>query len=307
MLTCIIPCYRSKNTIASVVDEIVATVKKTDIEKYEIILVNDSSPDDTMEEIKRLCDENDFITGIELAKNFGQHAAIMAGLSIANGDVICCLDDDGQTPACEIPKLLDKINEGYDAVYARYVNHNTSTFRSFGTAMNKKMAESMLNKPRELEVTSFFCIKRFIAEEILKYENSYPYLIGLVLRTTKNICNVDVEHRDRLEGKSGYSFGKLLGLWINGFTSFSVKPLRLATYGGVLVAFIGFICTIWTVVHKILNPETPMGWSSTMAVLLIIGGAILFVLGMIGEYIGRIYISINNSPQYVIRSIYKKA
>ena len=138
-------------------------------------------------------------------------------------------------------------------------------------------------------------------DEMAKYTNAFPYVIGLVLRTTNRICNVSVNHREREIGTSGYSIGKLLGLWINGFTAFSVKPLRIATFGGGMVALFGFLYTIYIVINKFINPAVPMGWSSTMALLLIIGGLILTMLGMIGEYIGRIYICLNNSPQYVIR------
>ena len=302
----VIPCYKSEETIEAVVLEIKGEMDRLNRYTYEIILVNDASPDNTMEKIKYLCTEYENITGVELAKNFGQHSAVMAGISLATGDIICCLDDDGQTPANEVGKLLDKIEEGYDVVYARYPIMKKAAWRSFGTLINKKMTESMLNKPKELEITSYFCMKSFIAREILKYKNSYPYLMGLVLRSTKNICNVDVNHRARTVGKSGYSLFSLIALWINGFTAFSVKPLRIATFTGVFVAICGFIYAIWAIIHKIINPIAPMGWSSTIALTLILGGAILFVLGIIGEYIGRIYICINNSPQYVIRKVYTK-
>ena len=138
---------------------------------------------------------------------------------------------------------------------------------------------------------------------MLQYKNAFPYVIGLVLRTTNKICNVDVKHRAREDGKSGYTLKKLIGLWVNGFTSFSVKPLRTATYFGFGIAFLGLIYAIITIIKKIINPMVPVGWSSTMAAMLILGGALLLVLGIIGEYIGRIYICINNSPQYVIRSV----
>ena len=165
------------------------------------------------------------------------------------------------------------------------------------------MTEQMLGKPKELYVSSYFAAKRFVVDEMLKYQNCYPYVIGLVLRTTKNICNVSVNHRAREVGESGYSFKKLINLWMNGFTSFSVKPLRMATYAGLAVVLFGFLFFIWTVINYFTNPLVPVGWSSTVALILAVGGMILVVLGMIGEYIGRIYISINNSPQYVIREV----
>lgn len=299
----IIPCYRSEKTIKIVVNEIQKKMKELEQYTYEIILVNDCSPDNTFGVIRQLCLEDKNIIGIDHAKNFGQHAALMAGFHFATGDVVVCLDDDGQTPANEVDKLLVKIEEGYDVVYAEYEHKQHSAFRNFGSKVNKKMTEIMLGKPKELYISSYFAAKKFIIDEILKYKNAYPYVIGLVLRTTKNICNVKVNHRDRMEGTSGYSLKKLFALWINGFTSFSVIPLRFATVSGVFVALCGFIYAIYTIITKITNPDRIIGWSSIISILLILGGVILLVLGMIGEYIGRIYISLNNSPQYVIRSI----
>ena len=168
------------------------------------------------------------------------------------------------------------------------------------------MTEQMLEKPKDLYVSSYFAARKYIIDEVVKYENAFPYVLGLILRTTNKISNVKINHRERLEGSSGYSIKKLLNLWINGFTSFSVKPLRFASFSGVIVAIIGFLYALWIVIRKCVNPLVPIGWSSTIAIMLIIGGMLLCVLGMIGEYIGRIYICLNNSPQYVIREIVQK-
>ena len=239
--------------------------------------------------------------GISLARNFGQHAALMAGYRSCSGDIVVSLDDDGQTPADEAFLLIDKIKEGYDVVYGCYPEIKQSHFRIFGSWVNEKMIEVLLGKPRELKCTSYYAARRFIIEEMLRYRNSYPYVGGLVLRSTKNIANVPVHHRARMEGKSGYSLGKLLGLWFNGFTAFSVKPLRLATVVGFLCAAAGFIYGVVMVLRKLLGYTTVLGYSSLITVILFIGGIIMVLLGIIGEYIGRIYISINNAPQYVIR------
>ena len=197
--------------------------------------------------------------------------------------------------------MIAKLEEGYDAVYAKYEHKHHSTFRNMGSKVNELMTRVMLEKPKELFISSYFAVRRFVVEDMIRYENSYPYVIGLVLRTTKNITNVVVNHRDREEGSSGYTLKKLLGLWFNGFTAFSVKPLRIATTIGVLSAMIGFLYGIYTIIKKIVNPSVPMGFSSTMAAIVFFGGMIMVMLGLIGEYIGRIYISMNNSPQYVIR------
>lgn len=297
----VIPCYRSEHTLPHVVAEINKKMDSMEGYEYDIFLVNDCSPDDTLGTIRKLCGEHANIRGISFSRNFGQHSALMAGLRYSDGDYVVCLDDDGQTPADEVDKLLDKLEEGYDAVYARYEHKQHSAFRNLGSKVNELMARIMLGKPAKLFVSSYFAVKRFVVDDMVRYENSYPYVIGLVLRATKNIANVAVNHREREEGTSGYTLKKLVGLWLNGFTAFSVKPLRIATGLGAVSAFAGFAYGVYTIVKRIFNPDVPMGFSSTMAALVFFGGMIMLMLGMIGEYIGRIYISLNNSPQYVIR------
>lgn len=303
----VIPCYASSKTLPAVVEEIDTTMASMQQYTYEIIMVNDYSPDDTFAVIRELCQRKKNRTGISLAKNFGQHAALMAGFHYITGDIVVCLDDDGQTPANEVGKLLTQIEKGYDVVYAEYENKQHSAFRNFGSRINKFMTEYMLDKPKDLYISSYFAARRFIVDNMLEYEHSYPYVIGLVLRATKNITNVSVKHRARLEGESGYSFKKLLALWFNGFTAFSVKPLRLASCTGCLLAALGFAYALYLIIRKLVHPQAILlGWSSTISLLLIIGGIILLVLGIIGEYIGRIYICINRAPQYVVRDIIDK-
>lgn len=305
MISFLIPCYRSGETLPGVVREIQDVMGKMEDTVYEIVLVNDCSPDDTYEVIKKLCKENDNITGIDLAKNFGQHSALMAGFRHAKGDIMICLDDDGQTPAQEADKLIKAIEEGADVVYAKYVHKHHSGFRNFGSHINELMTRVMLGKPKDLFVSSYFAVKRFIAEEIIRYEHAYPYVIGLVLRSTKNIVNVEVNHRDRWLGVSGYTLGKLLNLWFNGFTAFSVKPLRIATMSGVVFAVLGFLYGIYTIMKKIFihPPGLVTGFSALMSVLVFMGGMLMLMLGLVGEYMGRMYLSMNRSPQYVIREI----
>lgn len=302
-LSFVIPCYGSETTIEIVVNEIRETLKQRPEYDYEIILVNDCSPDRVWPRIRALALADSHITGIDLAKNFGQHAALMAGYRHCTGDLIISLDDDGQTPACELFTLVDKMTEGWDVVYASYAHKMHSGFRNFGTWMNERMTESLIGKPKGLRVTSYFIMRRFIADEILRYENAYPYIEGLIFRATRNIANVPVTHHERMVGESGYTFSKLLALWFNGFTAFSVKPLRIATFCGSACACIGFLYGIYVVIRKLVDSSIEMGWSSIIASIFFLGGLILIMLGMIGEYIGRIYISINNAPQYTIRQV----
>ncbi len=302
MVSFVLPCYRSEKTLPGVVKEIDQTMKKLGSYRWEVIMVCDGSPDHTWETIRTLCEERAGRMGLNFAKNFGQHAALMAGIDKAAGDYIVCLDDDGQTPANEVDKLLKALKDGADVAYADYGGHKQhSLFRNFGTAVNEIMTQVLLGKPKELFVSSYFAMRRFVAQEVLSYRNSYPYLIGLVLRTTRNIVNVPVTHRRREEGSSGYTFKKLIALWMNGFTAFSIQPLRIATWIGCVGAAAGFLYGIYTIIKKIVNPAVPMGFSALMSAIVFFGGLILLLLGLAGEYIGRTYISVNAAPQYVIR------
>lgn len=305
----VIPCYNSTNTIDTVVQEI-KEVMRSDMSRYdyEIVLVNDGSPDGTTyDAILKVVGKEKYIKGINLARNFGQPSAVMAALNHTTGDYVVCGDDDGQTPFDELPKLFEKIEEGYDLVEAKYaVREKRSLFRRLGTLMNEGMATWLIAKPKGLELTTYWAVKRFVVDQMIEYPNSYPYLGGLMLRATQNACNVDVTHRKRLSGSSGYSLTKMVELWLNGFTSFSVKPLRLMSIIGVLVAAIGFIYGIAIIVSKILNPMVSAGYSSIMSVNLFMFGVLFFFIGLIGEYVGRIYISLNKAPQFVVKD-YKES
>lgn len=296
----VIPCYGSEYTIIGVVTDI-KTLMKQDLKNYqfEIILVNDGSPDRVHNVIIENYSKDKNVKYIQLAKNFSQHNAVMAGLHHTTGDVIICLDDDGQSPVYEVPKLLNELNEDIDVVYAKYRAKKHSRFRNFGSKINDYMLRMMLGKPQDLYISSFFAMKRYVKDAMIEYKNPYPYLGGLILRITDRIKNVETDHLDRNDGSSGYNIRKLLKLYVNGLTNFSVKPLRISLFFSVTFILIAVIASVYLVINKLLNPEIPVGWTSMMIVLLFVGAAITFLLGLIGEYIGRIYISINNIPQYV--------
>lgn len=307
-LSFVIPCYRSENTVMTVVDEIENTVSQRPEYEYEIILVNDCSPDNVWNVISERTKTDDKVIGINLSKNFGQHSALMAGYNNVSGDIVVSLDDDGQTPACDVFKLIDELDKGYDIVYAQYPETRQSWFRRLGSNFTKKVTDYLFDiKGEKRKGSSYFVAKRYLIDEMVKYKNAYPFLAGLVLRSTRNISVVDIEHRSRLEGQSGYSINKLLALWLNGFTAFSIKPLKLGTYCGFFLASLGFVYALVTVIRKLfITPMMEAGWSSIISIMLVIGGVVLIMLGLMGEYIGRIYICINNSPQYVVKDFVKK-
>ena len=299
----VIPCYRSEKTLEGVVAEIKAVVSQRPEVEYEIVMVSDHSPDNVYQVIEKMCHADPaHLRGLELARNFGQPAAQMAGFAQATGDVVFSLDDDGQAPVDAIYKVIDKlVDGGNDVVYGAYPRKRHNVFRNLGSWVNHLMAVWLIGIPHGMYTTSFFAVRRFVVNEMLKYRGPFPYLSGLIFRTTRNVSTVEVNHRSRAAGTSGYTIGKLLKLWVNGFTAFSVEPLRLASYAGGICAVAGFCYGLWTVIHKLfIHPDMPVGYSSIMSVLLFIGGMLMLILGLIGEYVGRIYICMNQSPQYVV-------
>jgi len=305
----VIPCYRSEKTVTAVIDEIIDLMAKRPELDYEIIAVNDCSPDDVFSVLKQLAAENPRIVAMELAKNMGRIAALMAGFSQVSGDLVVVNDDDGQCPLDHLFELSDALGEDKDVAIADYPVKKQSAFKNFGSKVNELMTNYVLDKPHALHFTNFMVLRRYVVDEIIRYENPYPYMTGLILRTVspRRIVNVPMEERERMAGTTGYTFKKMFALWVNGLTAFSVKPLRIATLAGACIAALGFLWGLVTVIRKIINPSDILaGYSSMMAVLLFIGGILMLMLGLLGEYIGRSYISINRSPQYVIRRICRK-
>lgn len=302
LITFILPCYGSENTVASVIAEIIETVGQKPDYDYEIIAVNDCSPDNVWSVLTGISRSDSKVRLIDFAKNSNRPGAVMAGLRHASGDIVIVMDDDGQCPMPELWKLLEPLDNGYDVSIADYPERKQNVFKNFGTAVNKKMTEVIIGRPKNLQFTNFMAMKSYIAKELTNYTNPYPYLTGLLLRTTQRIKNVPMDERSRICGNTNFTMRKMLNLWMNGFTAFSIKPLRISTVLGLICAFFGFAFGIFIIVRKLVCPDNIlMGYSSLMAALLFVGGMIMVMLGLIGEYIGRIYISINNSPQYVIR------
>lgn len=298
----VIPCYYSEKTVGSVIDRIIKTVTNNGKYDYEIICVNDGSTDATYAVLRELSKLNQQIRVIDLSRNFGQHAALMAGFHYVTGDFVVCLDDDGQNPPEEMFTIIDKLEEGYDLVSAKYGKEpNRSLMRRIGSKISFAMSRYLINMPKGIELNSYYGMKRFVVDEIIKYRNAYPFVHGLALRVTRNIANVSIRHDERSAGISNYTFKSLLKLWLNGFTAFSEKPLRLAAVTGVFCAVTGFIAAIVIIIQRVTGHIQSMGYASTMAALLLFSGIIMMFLGLLGEYVGRMYICMNNAPQYAIR------
>jgi glycosyltransferase involved in cell wall biosynthesis len=303
-ISIVIPVYNAQPTIAKLVEKLISEISVKYI--FEIVLVNDFSSDNSHTECLKLYNENrDKIKYISLAKNFGEHNAVMAGLNKVTGDFIVIMDDDFQNPIEEVLKLIDfSANSDYDVVYTYYKDRKHKMWRNFGSNLHNYMATILLKKPKELYLSSFKCLNKCLISEIIKYDLPYPYIDGLVLRSTSNIGTIQVNHEQRQEGKSGYTLIKLVKLWSNMFTSFSVIPLRISIFVGLFFAIVGFLLGVYSIIEHFVVPALPPGFSLTITAIFIFAGIQLISLGMIGEYIGRIFISQNKQPQYTIKKEY---
>lgn len=295
----VIPCYKSVNTIDIVINEIIREIDKLGY-GYEIICVDDCSPDDVFLKIKELAKHNTCIKGLHFGRNFGQHAGMIAGAKYSSGDYVVFLDDDGQCPVDHLEELLQPLYEGWDVSIAAYGKKKQSLYKNLGSKINEIAAKYFMGKPCNIQIGNFMAVKKCIVKEISKYNGPYPYIAGLLFRSSSRIINVPMSDRYRLDGGTTYTFRKLFALWLNGFTAFSIKPLRLISLLGVGSSILGVLYAGFIIMHRITNQDLVMGWSSLMAVILIIGGVIMLSLGILGEYVGRIYMSLNATPQYII-------
>ena len=300
-ISIVIPVYNGSKTIENLVEQV-----KHELVQYEleVILVNDGSPDNSEAVCRSLAKTNKEVKFISLRKNFGEHNAVMCGLNYVQGDCAVIIDDDFQNPPSEIIKLANGIKEGYDVVYSKYSSKKHNLFRNFGSALNNKVANWLLNKPKDLYLSSFKAIRKEVVDEIILYKGPFPYIDGLLLRVTNNIGSVLTDHHERKEGKSNYTLRKLISLYLNMFLNFSIKPLRLFTLLGFASFFIGIIFSILVVVEKVMYPETPIGWASSIIAILVFSGVQLMFLGLIGEYLGKSYLDQNQTPQWVVKEEY---
>jgi|TARA_B100001964_G_scaffold241754_1_gene314889 undecaprenyl-phosphate 4-deoxy-4-formamido-L-arabinose transferase len=302
MISIIIPVFNSENTIEILVNDIIKTLGEN--YKFEIILVNDCSKDKTEEKCKKLVEKYSNIFLFSLAKNVGEHNAVMAGLNKCLGDYAIIMDDDLQHSADSLLKLIKfgtQEKNSFDVVYTYYDKMEYNFFRNFGRKFNDLIANLLLDKPKSLYLSSFKLINRFLITEIIKYQSPFTYIDGIILGITNKIGRVKVEHSSRTHGKSGYTIKKLLQVWSSMLTGFSVVPLRMSLILGSLLSFLGFIFALLTFIERVIDNTVPSGYATIIIIVTIFSGAILIALGLIGEYVGRIFISLNKKPQFVIR------
>ncbi len=300
-ISIIIPVFNAQQSIARLAEQLISKISLR--YNLEIILVNDYSSDNSHEECLKLYNQNkDKVKYLSLAKNFGEHNAVMAGLNRVTGDYTIIMDDDFQNPIEEVLKLIEySVSKDYDVVYTYYDEKKHEAWRNFGSRLNNYMATILLKKPKKLYLSSFKCLNKFLVTEIIKYDLPYPYIDGLILRSTANIGTIQVNHECRQEGESGYTLLKLIKLWSNMFTSFSVIPLRISIFVGLFFALTGFLFGLYSIIEHFMTPNLPAGFSLTITAIFVFAGIQLISLGMIGEYIGRIFISQNKQPQYTVK------
>ena len=300
-LSIVVPLYNSAATIGRLVDALATLPVEGGL---ELILVNDCGPDNTLEVCERLLAAAPLpIKLVKLSRNFGEHNAVMAGLHHVSGDYVITMDDDLQNPPSEVLKLLRHAREhGHEVVYSYYDEKQHEAWRNFGSWLTNRVADVLLDKPRGLYLSSFRCMSAFVAREICRYDGPFAYVDGLILQVTQNIGRVLVLHAERDEGQSGYTLRRLVRLWLNMFVNFSVMPLRASTAFGFLLAGVGFLWTLGVVAEHYIA-STPLGWGSLMAALLTFSGAQLIMLGIVGEYLGRLYLTANKRPQFVVREV----
>lgn len=300
-LSIVVPVYRGAATVGTLVAAL-SDLKPED--GIEIVLVNDGSPDNSAEVCRQLAATASVpLVYVEHARNFGEHNAVMTGLRRARGRYVITMDDDLQNPPEEVLKLYDHARLGqWDVVYTRYAEKKHEGWRNLGSRFANWVADQLMDKPKGLYLSSFRCMSSLVVREVTKYTGPYPYIDGLIMQVTQRIDSIVVLHLARVEGRSNYTLRRLVRLWLNLATNFSLLPLRLAMFAGAAMGVLGVIGAVFTIIEA-LTKETPSGWASVMTVTLLVAGVQFLILGVMGEYLGRAFLSANGKPQGVVRDV----
>jgi polyisoprenyl-phosphate glycosyltransferase len=299
----VIPVYNSESCLLELSKQL---SEKLENISHRIIYVNDASSDNSWIILKQISKKTNNVIAINLAKNFGQDCAIMAGLNLTNGDYIVIMDDDLQHNPLDILPLIDQlIKKNSDLCYGKYIVKKQSLFKNFGSWLNDKLANIVIKKPKNIYLSPYKVLKRSLVEKIKKYDGPYPYIDGLIFRFTSSISELEIQHYNRFAGKGSYTLYKSISLWLRVLTNFSIIPLRFSTYVGIISSFVGFLLGLYFIGAHFLGIESPEGWPSLIVAVLFIGGIQLLGLGIIGEYVGRSFLYQSKEPQYIIDEIVK--
>jgi glycosyltransferase involved in cell wall biosynthesis len=304
-LSIVIPVYNGADSIG----ELVAALQDLRISGgHEIVLVVDGSPDNSLAVCRELVARASVpITLIDHARNFGEHNAVMTGLRHARGAHVINMDDDLQNPPEEVARLLAYAQQtGADVVYTYYDESKHAAWRNLGSRFTNRVAGFVLDKPKGLYLSSFRCMSAFVVREVTRYEGPFPYIDGLILQVTQKIDRLLVRHLARAMGRSNYTLRRLLRLWMSMFVNFSVMPLRISTLTGFALSVLGGIGGLAAVIEALFF-SPPEGWASLFVAVLLLSGVQLMILGIVGEYLGRLYLTANHKPQAVVRSVTRSA
>lgn len=301
-LSIVVPVYRGAASVPILVNALSALRVDGGL---EIVLVNDGSPDDSLRVCRELCRRNDVaLSVVNLARNFGEHNAVMAGLSEARGEHIITMDDDLQNPPEEVANLWQYTRDNaFDVVYTHSPVKEHALWRNLGSGLTNWFADRLLDKPPGVYLSSFRCVNAFTADAVLRHTGPFPYVDGLIAQMTSNIGRLEVQHRARADGESNYTFRRLVRLFSSMFLNFSVMPLRVSTFVGFSLAGVGVLGVIAVVIDALSGDQNPRGWASLIATCLLLAGVQLMMLGMVGEYLGRLFLTINKKPQFVVRDV----
>jgi polyisoprenyl-phosphate glycosyltransferase len=301
-LSIVVPVYKSQDCLKTLIDETISALSATDLaHSYEIILVNDDSPDGSWKEIKRIAAERPQVRGVSLLRNFGQHNATMAGLKDSRGRYVVIMDDDLQHPPAAIPKIVQQLRDGADVCYTIYRHRKHAAWKKLGSWINNAAATVLLGKPHALYLSSYKGLSRVVVDAVTRYDGPFTYIDGLILDVTRNINVLAVDHQDRLKGEGNYNLVRSISLWLKMATSFSVLPLRVASIAGMLLGIVAAGMAVYVVIRVLILGTPYPGWASVIVTVLLVGSMQLLGIGLVGEYIGRAYLRMNNKPQFIVR------
>ena len=305
-LSIVVPVYRSEDCLEALITEIAQALESTGRD-YEVVLVNDCSPDNSWSVIEAICRRNPNVVGVDLRRNFGQDNALITGLRLARGSYVAIMDDDLQHHPRDLPLLLQKIEEGNDVVYADFRVKRQRLWKNLGSWFNGRIAEWVINKPRDVYLSPYKIIRKEVVQMICQYDGPDPYIDGLLFQVTSRVAQIAVDHHSRYAGRSTYTLWKSLRVWGRLAFSFSARPLRLVSWFGFAFAVLGLILAVVVIMYRLLYPEdfspNAVGWASLMVALLVLSGIQMLFFGILGEYAGRTFLRVNNKPQAAIREV----
>lgn len=300
----VVPVYRSEGILTELCHQVFEALDSAGwSHDFELILVNDCSPDNSWQVVRELARQHAWVRGISLRKNFGQHNALMAGLHHARGRVVVLMDDDLQHPPADIVRLVQALESdpAADVCFTRYLGRQHPPWKKLGSRFNDMVAQLVLKKPKGLYLSSFKAMRWEVAQEIIRYDGPFAYIDGLILSITRAFVVIDIQHQTRLLGEGNYGLRRSVSLWLKMATTFSIFPLRVATVMGFGLTFLSMVMMAFVVYERLAHPDIPAGWASLAAILLLLGGIQTFCIGMLGEYLGRAYLKLNRAPQFSVR------